>query len=741
MTSRTVRAQRLAGVLALLLGGLLVCYAAGGVGATPIRAPRADAAPSVPPAPTTRIGHVVVIEMENHSFDNLFGRFPGANGHLLSPASNPLGLDLDHSGPAEVAAIDGGRMDEFPTAGQVQYTQSDIPNYWAYAQHFGLADNFFSSVASTSMPNHIALLAAQTGGAFGNSPGTCRSPANDLTLSRSSTSGNESWIYACYSIDSLPQLLSSYGITWKFYAVHSEGLYNTPNVVESLFNSPNDIIGVRKFESDVRSGNLAQVSWVTPDFQNSDHPPNLLQSGQNFVTNAVNAVMNSPYWADTAIFLTWDDWGGMFDHVPPPTVDAVGYGARVPLIVISPFAIPGYISHRQGEFASIDKFVEENWSLPTMGERDSLPGLSDLMDFFNFSQAPQPPLVLNDISYSNALSVPVPAVSGASSPNSAVFPTIGGTSTYTYSVLYAGPGSPRVRNVIVDGTFHQMTYVSTNSSGQALFQYTTVITSTSPHNFAFVFSNPSGSGTVTLPTNRTFPGPEVHPFVLTRLSVPDRLLYHAPAVYSVVYSSPSNTAPALADVDIDGIPHPMLPASASTNYVAGVPYVYTATSLFVGRHFYRFRFADGAGQAVYQGNEHPTVSPIALIRSGVTPTSGMTTTQFTFTTTYVDANGEAPGSALAYVDNRAYPLVHVSGSYATGALYQTTTTLPAGPHSFYFLFSDSTTSWADPIAPNVYSGPTVGSSSAVAGGQPAGTVDPLSYALDPDQDQPLTFAP
>src|SRR5260221_11876552 len=113
---------------------------------------------------TTPIQHVVIIMQENHSFDSMFGQFPGANGVILPRASNPLRSDFDHSGPASLAAMDGGKMDEFPEQSHVQYTQAGIATYWAYAQQFGLGDNFFSSIATRSLTNHMTMVAATIAG-------------------------------------------------------------------------------------------------------------------------------------------------------------------------------------------------------------------------------------------------------------------------------------------------------------------------------------------------------------------------------------------------------------------------------------------------------------------------------------------------------------------------------------------------------------------------------------------------
>src|SRR6266571_460237 len=519
-------------------------------------------------AATTPIQHVVVIMQENHTFDNFFGQFPGANGYTEAHASNPLRNDFSHSSASTIAALKGG----FPARSYVQYTKNDIPNYWSYAQNFGLSDNFFTSAAASSTPNHMMMVAAQTGGVDDTHPEEgCSSPANNLMYSKNKNTGLNYWSFPCYSINSVAQELDQVGLSWRFYS--TSGMWDPPVMLQATYNSPSNHHTPGQFISDVQSGNLASVSWITPPTGlTSDHPPNALQGGQNFVTKQINAIMQSPYWNNTAIFVTWDDWGGFYDHVKPPVIDHVGLGPRVPLLVISPYAKAGYISHQQGEFSSFAKFVEENFTLPSLGQRDSLPQTSDLMDFFNFNQQPLPPLVLNLLNFSTALIVP----NGGNIPQGTLYPSVGGTSdTFKFAVIYTLAGTP--------------------------------------------------------------------------------------------------------------------------------------TSLALGEHYHRFRFDDGSGVAVYDGSDIPLMTPLTLTNSSVSSTSGTSSTPFTFQTTYTSIDGQ-PTSALLYVDNTAYKLSCVSNcsSYSTGEAYQTTLTLPSGNHSFYFVFSDAKSSWADPFAPSAYAGPNVG---------------------------------
>src|SRR5579864_4894214 len=169
------------------------------------------------------IQHVVIVTMENHTFDNLFGRFPGANGYQEAHASNPQRGDFNHDGPATVAAIDGGKMDEVPAYGYVQYNQQDIPNYWSYATQFGLGDNFFSSMASSSTPNHIAQFAEQSGGLNATTPqGGCKSKYNNIIASVYANSGVGYRQYPCVNIPSAATLLDGKGISWKYYTDTTE---------------------------------------------------------------------------------------------------------------------------------------------------------------------------------------------------------------------------------------------------------------------------------------------------------------------------------------------------------------------------------------------------------------------------------------------------------------------------------------------------------------------------------------
>lgn len=677
---------------------------------------------------TTPITHVVIIMMENHSFDSLFGRYPGAAGTTLQHAANPLRGDYDHSGPETVAAIDNGKMDGFPTRSYVQYDQSDIPSYWQYAQHFGLGDNFFASITTSSAPNHIAMIAASSGGLYSTAgQNGCISTQNTIAHSKSPQTGNEYWSYPCYNIPSLPQVLDTNQISWRYYS--STIAWDAPLNIQAVAKSPSNIRKSPQFLSDVQSGKLSTVSWLTPPGGTpSDHPPAPLQGAENFVTQQVNAVMNSQYWNNTAIFVTWDEWGGFYDHVTPPIVDGVGLGLRVPLLVISPYAKQGYISHVQSEFSSFVKFVEEDFNLPNLGQRDALPVTGDLMDFFDFHQTPQPPLLLSQINYSRTLQVPSYGLGGVgASVQASINTPIGSTSTvFKYDIIYSLSTTPPIHNVTIDGIDHPMAVLGTVPGRGTMYQYSTTLP-TGSHSYSFTFTDTSG--TITLPYNGVpFPGPEVHPFNVSSFNVsPAQVLPGNPVTFSAIYTSPTNTAPTLAKVDIDGQPFTLQPNGS--NYQKGVVFKYATSSLSVGVHYYRFHFDDGSGVAIYEGLNRPVIAPLTLNSSSVTPTTGTSNTMFTFQIAYTDAGGAAPTSATVYVDNVGYPMQYISGSYSTGALYQVQTKLPSGNHSFAFVFADAQSSWADPFAPTVYAGPNVGLNATPV--KPGALIVP-SHDVNPD---------
>jgi phospholipase C len=372
---------------------------------------------------TSPIQHIIVLYQENRSFDNYFGTYPGANGIPLSitlpksPGSDekvsPFHIptlsthDLDHSNRAAKVAYDNGKMDGFIYAvgsnlTMGYYDQRDLPYYWDYASRFVLLDNFFSSQMGPSLPNHLYLLAGQSGGLTENTQGgTCES--REICQGGSNATSNNPYGVSknlTLNFTTVVDQLDSRGVSWKYYNGDKDhykeaGYWNPLPAFTSFKNNParlNNLAPNSQFLVDLAKGNLAQVTWVVPTEDESDHPTANVGAGQRYLVSSINAIMQSKYWASTAIFVTWDDYGGWYDHVAPPQVDAFGLGFRVPSMVISAYAKEGFIDHTQSEFTSILKFIQTIHDLPPLTQRDAM--ASNMLEAFDFTQLPRSPLIL-----------------------------------------------------------------------------------------------------------------------------------------------------------------------------------------------------------------------------------------------------------------------------------------------------------------------------------------------------------
>ena len=386
------------------------------------------------------IKHVVIIVKENRSFDNYFGTFPKANGAttgLISTGKRiPLADAKDvtencgHDWVAAHVAWDDGKMDSFnlidpctkpPYGSYVQYSKSDIPNYWAYARTYGLSDSFFSSIRSASFPNHIWLWASQSNNAISNpghvvgKNGWGCDAAETATVTSLDPITKEFYTgNPCSDIQTMGDILDSAGVSWAYYAA----LTSKEGIAAYYWNPAGYIKHIRygadwakvkpytQFEADALAGNLPAVTWLSPGSKMSEHPPASVTAGENWTVQQINAIMNGPLWASTAILLTWDDFGGFYDHVDPKDVDVFGYGFRVPIIVISPYAKPAYISHVRASFDSINAYVEHLFQTGCLTMRDC--NDAGLSDFFDYKQKPLPPLILQ--------LRPVPPAAAASLP-------------------------------------------------------------------------------------------------------------------------------------------------------------------------------------------------------------------------------------------------------------------------------------------------------------------------------------
>jgi phospholipase C len=408
---------------------LVLCVVVAGAG----RAALAKRAASQRPAGFARIetisagveqiNQVVFIIKENRTFDNYFGTFPGADGATsgtistgdvipLGPTGDRTPRDISHSFQSAITAIDGGAMDQFdliPGGNQngdylayTQLTESDIPNYFALARYFTLGDAMFSSLTGPSFPNHLYTVGAQSGGAINNPSqgGTWGCDSDDATTVQvMDASGNITRQFPCFDFATLVDSLQNAGLTWRYYAPGAGQSGYIWSALDAIYHIrfsdlwQQNVVPPSQFITDARSGNLPNVSWVVVG-NGSEHPPGSSCVGENLTVRQLNAVMQGAQWSSTAVFITWDDFGGFYDHVPPPQADNFGFGPRVPLIVVSPYAKPGNISHTVYEFSSLLAFVETRWNLGALTDRDYF--ANDLSDSFDFTQQPLAPLSLQE---------------------------------------------------------------------------------------------------------------------------------------------------------------------------------------------------------------------------------------------------------------------------------------------------------------------------------------------------------
>ncbi|MEA2506277.1 MAG: hypothetical protein QOH48_895 [Actinomycetota bacterium] len=310
------------------------------------------------------------------------------------------------------------------------HTAGEIPNYWTYARHFVLQDHMFEPNYGWSLPSHLFMVSGWSA--------SCRNPYQAMTchndLKYPDHDQKKNVRVPDYGWTDITYLLHKYGISWRYYVANGtrpdcdDGSMFCPQQAHNGLQSPrtpeiwnplpdfvtvhqdhqlSDIQGTSHFFAAASQGTLPAVSFIVPNGANSEHPPALISNGQAWVTSVINAVMRSPNWNSSAIFLAWDDWGGFYDHIVPPKVDRNGYGIRVPGLVISPYARTGMVDHQVLSFDAYLKFIEADFlnnarlnpktdgrpdRRPTVRENVSI--LGNLAKDFNFSQAPRPPLIL-----------------------------------------------------------------------------------------------------------------------------------------------------------------------------------------------------------------------------------------------------------------------------------------------------------------------------------------------------------
>lgn len=385
------------------------------------------------PAGLEKIEHFVFIMQENRSFDSYFGTYPGADGipsgvclqyprihNCVKPYHETS--DINAGGPHDwsnaIGDINNGKMDQFivqatkgkgckgtdpgciqglPSQVMGYHDFHEIPNYWNYAHLYVLQDRMFESVKSYSLPAHLYMLAAQSGGYVSNKGQ--RRPKS-------------------YAFPEITELLQDGKIDWKYYVrsglipdtedeemvgtvptkvqiPHRYTFWNPLPAFPAVRNDPEQnsrLVNAAQFYVDAQQGKLPQVCWVIPSHEVSEHPPSSVKAGMAYVTGLVNAVMHSPNWQSTAIFIAWDDWGGFYDHVPPPKTDQYGFGIRVPGLVISPYAKQDYVDHEVHSFESWLRIVEERFGVAPMTQRDV--EADDMLNDFDFTLQPREPVLL-----------------------------------------------------------------------------------------------------------------------------------------------------------------------------------------------------------------------------------------------------------------------------------------------------------------------------------------------------------
>jgi phospholipase C len=366
----------------------------------------------------TPIEHFVVLMQQNHSFDNYFGAYPGAEGFpsgtcvpitVDDPSSScvrpfHIGLlparDLPHNAQTFARQFRQGRMDGFIDATRTQsrdyhptmgyYDDRDIPYYWNLADNFVLFDRFFQSSKGGSVSNHLYWVA-------GTAIGDDSIPASGLPA----------------TLPTIFDRLSQAGVSWKFYiqdydpAVNYRTLARAPEerrpqvswapllAFDRFLDDPAlnaRIVDLSEYYADLERGTLPAVSYIVPA-GSSEHPPGSIAAGETLVRSLVNSLTRSRYWDTSAFMWTYDGWGGWFDHVAPPQVDDAGYGFRVPALLVSAYAREGFVDSTELDFTSILRFIEDNWAIQPIATRDAR--ANSLRQAFDFSTPPRPPTFIS----------------------------------------------------------------------------------------------------------------------------------------------------------------------------------------------------------------------------------------------------------------------------------------------------------------------------------------------------------
>ncbi|HUR13670.1 MAG TPA: alkaline phosphatase family protein [Mycobacteriales bacterium] len=379
---------------------------------------------------TTPIKHVVSLMQENHSFDNYFGTYPGADGipagtcmprDPARPAAGcvrPFHLgnvpisDLGHNRTVFEHERNGGKMDGFvsaftrqgvqnPTQAMGHYDDRDLPWYWNVADQYVLFDRHFTSAHGGSVKNHMYWVAAQQG----------------LSATTAEVMPRDG-----FDVPTIFDRLQASGVSWKFYVQNYDPTITFRNRAQGdrgaqvvwvpllafprFLDSPelfSHIVPIEEYYQDLANGTLPAVSYIAPSGA-SEHPPGSIAAGEAFVRTLVTSLMRSSAWSTSAFMWTYDDWGGWYDHVAPVEVDAFGYGFRAPMLLVSPYARRGVIDHNTADFTSQLAFIEKNWRLAPLSSRDA--AAYPLTDAFDFASPPRPPEVISAVRHPAVLAPP-----------------------------------------------------------------------------------------------------------------------------------------------------------------------------------------------------------------------------------------------------------------------------------------------------------------------------------------------
>jgi phospholipase C len=427
--SRAEQAPRQAAAVLVALVALVVAspFTAGVAAATPGAAAGTGGHGSH--APRTPIHHFVVLLQENHTFDNYFGTYPGADGipaGTCMPADGIRGdtpcvrpylighraiTDLDHSSFAARLDLSDGRMTGFVLAQTLRsangpqamgyYNGSDLPFYWNLADRYVLFDHLFSSALGGSYANHVYWVAAGMGQAINYRPSHKGAKVTDSVPPHG------------LRITTIFDRLQQAGVSWKFYVQNydptityktlrhltnanraSQAVWVPLLDIPRFLKSPvlmSHVVDLSQYYRDVRDGTLPDVAYIVPSGA-SEHPPGSIETGQRFVRGLVNALMGSSEWSSSAFMMAYDDWGGWYDHVLPPHRDANGDGFRVPAMLVSPYARQHAIIHTVLDFTSMLKFIEDNWNIRPLTRLDATAG--SLVSAFDFQEEPRPPEII-----------------------------------------------------------------------------------------------------------------------------------------------------------------------------------------------------------------------------------------------------------------------------------------------------------------------------------------------------------